>query len=257
MIQVYGCYGMSFYTKALEKMGFKPYGDLDAPTMFLGTYTENDVRAMVEHRGPRYIFWNGSDAIHLARHPGWQDILRGLPATHAAHHDAMATEVANLIDKPVEVSPTFFHETKDYPVSFVPSKPAHFFMSAHAGRHIEYGIDVAMEVFDTLPKDFHLDVYGDPPSIATKPRNVTIRGRYPESVMDLQTKNMHGALRLNKHDGTSQIVIKSILWGQWPVVTTDYAMVPHLLTAAAEQRVPNTETIPRLNVFIDRLRRAS
>lgn len=255
MIQVYACYGMSFYLNALLRMGFEPYLDPSKPALFLGTYTQNDVNAMVAHKGPGYVLWNGSDAIHLSRHPDWQAALKGLPFYHAAHHDGLATEVTNLIDRPVEVSPTFFHEPKDYPPSFVASKPAHFFMCTHAGRHLEYGVDAALEAFDKLPKDFHLNVYGDPPTLKSLPKNVTIRGRYPESVMDLQTKAMHGALRLNRHDGTSQIVIKSILWGQWPVITTNWDLVQSLIMDRGMMSTPNLEVIPRLNAFLDRIRR--
>lgn len=255
MIQVYGCRGMSFYTQALERMGFAPYSDPDLPVLFLGTYTQNDVNAMAAHRGPGYVLWNGTDVIHLSRHPEWQAVLRGLPFGHAAHHPDLAHEAMLLTGKPTEVSPTFFHEPADYPRCFVHSKPAHFFMSTHAGRHEEYGIDAAMEVFDKLPKDFHLDVYGDPPALKAIPRNVTIRGRYPETVMDLQTKNMQGAIRLNRHDGTSQIVIKSTLWGQWPIVTTNRDLLPSLVMDRGMMTEANTEVIPRLNAFLDRIRR--
>ena len=255
MIQVYACQGMKFYRDALIKMGFKPYLYPDKPALFLGTYNSDDVVQMLLHNGPGYVFWNGTDALHLKNHPEWSKVLRDLPHVHAAHHQGLADEVHSILGHKVEVSPTLFREPADFPVCFKRTEPVRFYMNTHAGRHEEYGVLAAMDIFGSIPgKDIELCVYGDRPPY-TPPNNVHFMGRYPESIMDTQTSQMQGALRLNKHDGTSQIVIKSLLWGQWPVVTKWPTEALSKLLDYSTMNVPNRSYIPGLNAFIDRLRR--
>lgn len=256
MIQVYSCDGMGFYRDALLRMGFEQYRNPSSPALFLGTYFKSDVDTMARHRGPGYVFWNGADAVHLGKNPEWVRVLRGLPLGHATHHDGLADEVGALLDVPVEVSPTLFRDPMDYPIMFVPSVPRDYFMNTHEGRHAEYGVPEALALFETLdPSGFRLFIFGDRPAMS-RPENVQYCGRWPETAMDRACSMMHGALRLNEHDGTSQIVLKSRLWGQWPVVHRRHEPgLRERLLESSGHLVASTRDGLVLNTFIDAIRR--
>ena len=256
MVQAYSCEGMGFYRDALLRMGFEKYRDPSSPALFLGTYFKSDVDTMARHRGPGYVFWNGTDAVHLGKNPEWVRVLKGLPLRHATHHDGLADEVGALLDVPVEVSPTLFNDPMGYHVLFKYSVPHCYFMNTHGMRSHEYGVPEAIEAFSALDPDlFRLYIFGHRPSYP-RPGNVEYRGLWPEKVMDRACSAMQGALRLNEHDGTSQIVIKSRLWGQWPVVHRRHEPgLRERLLESSGHLVASTRDGLVLNTFIDAIRR--
>ena len=52
--------------------------------------------------------------------------------------------------------------------------------------------------------------------------NIFVHGRVSKEQMNEEIKEMQGALRLTEFDGASEILVKSILWGQWPVSLLSY-----------------------------------
>jgi hypothetical protein len=61
--------------------------------------------------------------------------------------------------------------------------------------------------------------------------------------MNKQIQGMTGALRLTKHDGFSEILAKSLLWGQWPVSPhIDYPHVSRSIKDVLKKMdAPNTK----------------
>ena len=56
-----------------------------------------------------------------------------------------------------------------------------------------------------------------------------MHGRVAQEVMNEEIKEMQGALRLTEMDGFSEILAKSILWGQWPVSLIKYSHILNIL----------------------------
>ena len=54
------------------------------------------------------------------------------------------------------------------------------------------------------------------------PKNVIVRGRLTQKEMDEEIKTMTGALRMVQFEGFSEILAKSILWGQKPISVIEY-----------------------------------
>ena len=73
--------------------------------------------------------------------------------------------------------------------------------------------------------------------------NVIVRGRVDKEVMNAEIKHMQGALRLNEHDGFSEIIAKSVLWGQWPVSAIEYPYMlkPENISRILDKKKPNIE----------------
>jgi hypothetical protein len=236
------CDGMKFYGERLIKMGFAPYEN-GVPCLFLGLYFPEDYEKLMNHCGRRYIFWNGSDVLRVAQKPGWHNNLRSSTITHACHNEQLRGELETMKIK-ATIEPTLFGDVNSYPVSYVPGPPWRVYMNCRVGREAEYGLPEAVRMFAGLT-DYELHVYGN--CEKEWGANIIYHGEVPEEQMDDETASMQGCLRLNKHDGLSQIVIKSILRGQYPVLNEQ------MLKDLAGKTGPNTETIPNLNVWIHKL----
>jgi len=259
-MQVYSCEGMRFYRdRLIHWFGYQHYTDPTKPALFLGVYFDQDLRVFAAHTGKRYVFWNGYDVTFLGKHPEyWHEFQ--IRTEHGTHRLELASELHGYMHEtrpPIEISPTLFAPPKQYrQVKFRYQTPLRYYMNSHIGRETEYGIPWAVEVFRDL-QNHELHVFGDgnqPRSGA--PHNVVFHGHVSEDEMDRRTAGMHGALRLNSHDGTSQIVLKSILMGQHPIVI---AGQPADLRAALEVNAKKTKAgdrrVPGLNTFILRVRK--
>jgi hypothetical protein len=240
---------MSFYQgAAMKAWDLIDYRDPAAPTLFLGMYFKEDVLRLKEHKGPKYLFWNGSDVSRTLASPEWHEPIKASGAEHACHNKQLADELKTIgID--AEISPTLFAKPYRYELSYEHSSKPRVFMTAHPGRENEYGLYNAVELFRHLPGDLY--VYGL--KGVGRAGNVHFRGWLPEEQWAQETSTMQGALRLNVHDGTSQIVIKAILRGQYAIVTKDLWEAYRALDALSTEPYPSVETIPNLNGWIDRV----
>jgi len=209
--QCYYCSGMKFYG---DQIPLKPYASLKAPTLFLGLYFESDYQAFKIHQGKRVVFWNGSDVIRLCQNSKWADIVRKVDATHYCHNTQLKHE---LEDEGIDstVKPVFFGYKKDYKVCYKHSETPKVFMCSHPERDAEYGVNMMQEIAADM-KDIEFHVYGVR-GMGTD--NVIFHGQVPEEKMDEEMKGYQGCLRMNKHDGVSQIVLKSEMMGLYPIVS--------------------------------------
>ena len=126
--------------------------------------------------------------------------------------EAMILKTYCGIEK-VNICPSFLGNIKDYKVEFVPGNKV--YLSANEDRQLEYGWGIVNMIACLLPNiEFHL--YGA--SWKQQPlKNVIVHGRIPKKQMNEEIKKMQCGLRLNKHDGFSEIIAKSVLWGQYPI----------------------------------------
>lgn len=246
--QVAACPGMVFYKDAAKKAwGLQEYASIEAPTLFLGIYFKEDLTKLMAHRGAKYLFWNGSDVSRTLASPAWHEPLLKSGAVHACHNKALADELATIGIK-AEVSPTLFAQAWQYQPSFTPMSRPKLYMTVHPGREEEYGMSMAIDIFRYV--DASLYVYG-----AGQGRlgNTHFRPWMPEEEWEYETRGMQGALRLNKHDGTSQIVIKAILRGHYAIITPRPWDAFKQVVDLGTETLPNPETIPNLNGWIDRI----
>jgi glycosyltransferase involved in cell wall biosynthesis len=250
-----------FGERAIKNFGFERYDsftDLYKPVLFLGLYNENDLAVFKEHRGRKAIFWNGSDVLWLKQNALWQATIKTFPnARHACHNQLLQTELAEMGLEAV-IAPIFFSCVEDYPVSFTPSVPLNVYLMAHEKVGSVYGVPIVEEIADqTTGILFH--VYG-----VTKlnTQKILYHGTVPESQMDAEIKDYQVCLRLNKHDGFSQTLIKSILLGQYQISAISYANLEvytnaktliKQLNALKSERLPDLRArefyLPLLNDF--------
>lgn len=212
---VYYCDGMKFYGERIKKMGFGEYMGV-GPALFMGLYFDKDYQVYRNHEGVKYVFWNGSDVSRLLNMPTWQNILLKNPGIHICHNSQLAQELQTVGIEPL-IEPIFFADINDYQVSFKPKKQLEVYINAHPGRREEYGIPMVVEASSKLP-DVKFFVYGIE---GEDTDNLFYMGWLEELEADKKMKRHHVCLRLNKHDGLSQLIIKAALWGHYVITVQE------------------------------------
>jgi hypothetical protein len=232
-----------------EVWGTTEYLNDTDPTVFFGLYGLPDFYALWRHKGMKFILWAGSDITHFKK-GYWLDtegLIRLNPEPLAKWIAENCTSyVENELEQhelrlcgiPSLVVPSFLGNVKDYPERYKPGK-LRFYTSVSGNDFELYGWDQIEDLSDDYPEaEFHL--YGNTEPWYTDKPNIFVHGRVPQAEMNEQIQNMTGALRLTKHDGFSEILAKSILWGQWPV--SPHIKYPHISTSIDEvKNEPNTD----------------
>ncbi len=206
------------------------------PFVWFGLYGFPDFFFLWRHSGRRAILWAGSDIRHFMNGYWLEDggQIRLDPAPLAEWINKYCENyVENKVQQDAlkefgiqsEVIPSFMGNTKDYQVTYQASQRPAVYTSVSGNDFQLYGwdqvIDLAKEHQDI---DFHL--YGNTVVFPCDLSNVFVHGRVPKEQMNEEIKHMQGALRLVEFDGFSEIIAKSLLWGQWPISIIDY---PHTL----------------------------
>lgn len=223
--EVYYCEGMKFYgERMMTRYGLKPFtNNPEKDVLFMGLYFEQDYEIYKSITGNKTVFWNGSDVSRLLDKRAWQEILEEYPAKHVCHNEQLGKELESVGISAL-VRPLFFADISDYPLSFKPKDKLEVYINAHPGREDEYGVPVVHQLASRLPGvDFY--VYGV--EGVDKP-NLKYMGWLEEEKADELMSQHHVLLRLNRHDGLSQLIIKAGLWGQ-SVIT--YQDVPNTIKA--------------------------
>ena len=213
--EVYYCEGMKFYGERMMRVfGFNQYSNNPSATvLFMGLYFQQDYDIFNKHTGKKYVFWNGSDVLRLLDKPQWQEIVRNNCAAHICHNEQLRKELESVgIDALIE--PIFFADMNDYQLSFKPKEQLEVYVNAHPGREDEYGVPQVIQAAKRLP-DVKFFVYGI--SDKSTLSNVEYMGWLEEGEADNKMRGHHVCLRLNKHDGLSQLVIKAGLWGHYVI----------------------------------------
>jgi hypothetical protein len=232
------------------------YEDPRKPTVFCGMYDLRDFFWLWLHRGKAWVFWCGSDIRNFRSNFIFNDgKLLGLSqlfasfnlnfkdwlikkvlskAEHWCENEAEAWQLRDCGLKVSGICPSFFGDFRKYKVSFKPGNKV--YLSANPGRELEYGWGVIWDLAPHLPEiEFHLfgsewreafkSLKMQGISLADFRPNITIHGKIPIKKMNRLVKGMQCGLRLNKHDGFSEITAKSVLWGQYPIT---YLYFPHV-----------------------------
>lgn len=218
----------------------KPYLDEFQDTVFFGVYGLNDFYTLWRHKGRKCILWAGSDIQHFLL-GYWLDD-EGKMRVHPTQISSwIDTYCESYVENEVEqvslrsvgirsnVVPSFLGNVEDYEVSYPESPNIKVYTSVSGDNYTLYGWDKIADLATKNPEiEFHLYGSTEPyfirrGAIEWLP-NVIEHGRIPREQMNAEIKLMHGALRLTTFDGFSEIIAKSLLWGQWPVSIIEY---PH------------------------------
>lgn len=199
--------------------------------VFFGLYGLPDWYTMWHHKGMRFVLWAGSDILHF-RNGYWLNHFEG--STNLKPEplaEWMSYAVQNWVENEWEyeelkklginarIGPSFVGKIESYELSYISSQHPHVYVSCGAQRQLEYGFGIVERIAHHVPEiTFHL--YGD--SWYTKQPNIMVHGRVPKEQMNTEIKTMQAGLRLNKTDGFSEVLAKSVLWGQWPISAMKY-----------------------------------
>ena len=239
-----------------EIWGTSDYISRYEPTCFFGMYDLRDYIALWRHKGGAWILWTGSDVRNLKNGFLFNDgklkkiskILRGnwwvFPILYKAEHWVEnKTEYTALKELGIEsqICPSFLGDIDKFEISYKPSKKPKVYTSVSGDKFGLYGWDKIPRLARENPDiEFHL--YGSTFPFAFDIPNVFIHGRVPKEQMNNEIKKMQGALRLTEFDGFSEILAKSILWGQWPI--SPFIDYPHILkdiSGLRNKKKPNIE----------------
>jgi len=215
---------------------YNPEIHINEPVCFFGLYGLPDFYALWRHKGKRYVFFAGSDIQHLLNGYWLEDNEYGskLPSEPIAEWIEKNCEswVENenerkdleTIGIKAQVCPSFLGDVDDYPISFTPNDRPNVYLSVSGDNFNLYGWDIVEQIADKCDVDFYL--YGSA-LWTTKHHNVFIQGRVPKEEMEKEIQNMQCGLRLNDKDGFSEVLAKSILWGQHPITWAHFGY-PHI-----------------------------
>lgn len=214
--------------------------DVEDPTVFFGLYGLPDFFTLWRHKGRKCILWAGTDIIHF-QNGYWLDDKGSIKLTPAPLAAWINKNCESYVENEVEkvaleklgiesvVIPSFLGNIEDFPLSYKPSEKIRLYTSVSGNNFKQYGWDKIYKLAQDNPTvEFHL--YGNTISFPIPEgdlfSNIFVHGRVSKEQMNADIKEMTGALRLTEFDGFSEIIAKSLLWGQWPVSLIEY---PHTL----------------------------
>ena len=209
---------------------YYPETDLKKPCVFFGLYGLPDFYALWRHKGKRWILWAGSDIRHFT-HGYWLDdkgnVKIGVEPLARWINENCESWVENTVEyealKKVgiesKICPSFLGDVNDYQPQSIEEKPRYY--SSVSGNDFKlYGWDKINKIAEQNPEiEYHL--YGGTIPWKASP-NVIVKGRVPPEQMNEEIKSMTGAIRMTKFDGFSELIAKSILWGQKPISLIPY-----------------------------------
>lgn len=201
--------------------GTVEYKDVDKPTVFFGLYGLPDFFALWRHKGRRAILWAGTDITHFIN-GYWLDdrgAIRVDPKPLAqwisknceswVENDLEAGELARMGIK-AKVCPSYLGDVHKIKPSYKESANPKAYISVSGDDFKAYGWDRIDKIARENPA-MTIYCYGNKKPWKSKQKNVVVRGRVPQDVMDKETSDMQCGIRLNAHDGFSEILAKAVL----------------------------------------------
>jgi len=204
--------------------------------VFFGLYGLPDFYALWRHKGKRAILWAGSDIIHFIKGYWLEDggkikiDCKPLAKWIDKYCDSyVENEIEYKALKKVGIAsrviPSFLGDVNKFDISYKWKERPSVYTSVSGNDFKVYGWDKVIELAKKNPEiDFFL--YGNTIPFNGYHENVIVRGRLPKAKMNREIKDMQGALRMTEFDGASEIIVKAMLMGQWPVSLIKY---PHTL----------------------------
>lgn len=246
----------------MEIWGTEPYNpetDINKPCVWFGLYGLSDFFSLWRHKGRKAILWCGSDINHFLS-GYWLDEdgrIRIEPEQIAQWiNENCESYVENGVEHQAlmvlginsKIVPSFMGKIEDYKLELKWNERPQVYMSVSGDNFAMYGWNFIENIADKCNVDFHL--YGNNDAWHSRHMNVFVHGRVPKEQMNEEIKHMHCGLRTLDFDGMSEILVKSVLWGQYPISYIGYPLIDNyktteelvqLLNGLALRTFPNTK----------------
>lgn len=202
------------------------------PAVFFGVYGFPDLYAVRQHRGQKAVFWAGTDCTHLVN-GYWLDkhgkyrldpkvigAFLNKECEHWCENDLERKELASVGIK-AKVCPSYLGDVKSIEPTYKPSPSPKAYVSVSGDDFKAYGWDRLDALAKRMP---HVTFYcyGNEKPYKFKRPNIYVRGRVSKQVMTDETELMQIAVRLNVHDGCSELVVEAGLRQQDIISVIDY-----------------------------------
>lgn len=193
--------------------------------IFFGLYHWKDYLRFIWHRGPKKVFWCGSDILALTKFWSWV-ISKTWNDKFYVENEVEQAELLRKTGWMAEIRPMLFDDPDEYPISYKWSAKPNVYISCHKGREQEYGIDKFINLAHELP-DINFHIYGIPKpelwfdmsinemrNLYYQLPNLIYHGQVSEQQFNQEIKEYQGCIRFNKFDGFSEVICKGLLQGQ-------------------------------------------
>ena len=222
---IYISSSISNFREKLQKRMDVPYANIwnvYKPAIFFGLYHKIDYIKFLAHRGKKKVFWTGGDIKNLKHNKNkkWQERIANADAEHYCENEVEQRVLMSMKIFP-DVYPMIFTET-DNTVTFQKNTNPHIYMTAHAGREKEYGVDILRLAAVEFP-NYRFHIYG----LQGEVMDNLDYGILSENDFNEVTKDYQCAVRLNRFDGFSETVAKAVLRGQYAITTIEYPEIAY------------------------------
>jgi len=197
-------YRPSHGNRMAKIMGLKPYTSTKAGTLFFGCYNTNEYKAIINHKGPRILYWGGSDITYMRKNKFKfpRDVVH-VVGCKRNYNELMKCDIEPLIRPVCELDPGLFRimplEKNVY--VYLPRKRAAF-----------YGLEMVRQVARRLPHTiFLLARYAPKPK--PFPNSIVFPLLNLEGLISLYSQ-CACSIRNTRHDGTSQTNMELMLMGR-------------------------------------------
>lgn len=200
--------------------GTKDYKNDTDPTVFFGLYGLPDLFSLRQHKGHKVIFWAGTDVTYLLN-GYWLDDkgeFRMDPKVVGAYLNKFENWCENDIERvelksvgiEAKVCPSYLGDVNKIKPSYRNSKHPKAYISVSGDDFKAYGWD-RLHFIAKMNPEITIYCYGNKTEWKSSLKNIIVRGRVSQEQMNKEIKGMHYAMRLNDHDGFSEIVAKAVL----------------------------------------------
>lgn len=234
--------------------GTKEYKNDTDPTVFFGMYGLPDFFALWRHKGRKAILWAGTDITHFIN-GYWLDDkgdnrLDPVPLAvwiskncESWVENGLEKEELGIFGIEAKVCPSYLGDVNLVEPSYKPSESLKAYISVSGDDFMAYGWDHIDELAKQNP-DLTIYCYGNKKPWKSHMKNVVVRGRVPQEVMDKEIKDMQIGIRLNAHDGFSEIVAKAVLMEHDVISRIDYPFLEMNRKKAREWLIKNMNRYP-------------
>ncbi len=228
------------FEESPEKIwGVEPYDpDGTDDCVFCGLYGLNDLHALWRYKGKKYVWFAGSDIRHLASNY-WLDDTGEIRIDNKGICEWINKNCECWCENGVEhdkllwlgieskIAPSFLGHIERFPVEENRLERKRYYTSVSGDDFETYGWDKIKEFSRNNPAEYHF--YGNdrlPAWSFNELKSIDAKfifhGKVPKEQMNEECKTMTGCIRMTEFDGFSEILAKSVLWGQKPISLIDY-----------------------------------